>query len=133
MAERVRPSDLLVVGVGGALGTAARVTLAPSHDPAAFPVATLVINVVGAGLLGLLVDRLSRRPPNAPNGRLGLLIGTGVLGGFTTYSTLALDCVQLASTGATGAAVAYGLGTLLVGGLAAGLGLRVDRAGGRRP
>lgn len=124
----MRPADLLAVGVGGTLGTASRIALTPPPDLGTLPVATLVLNVVGAGLLGLVVERLSRRPPTPASQRLGLLIGTGVLGGFTTYSTLALDCVQLMSTGATGAAVAYGLGTLLLGGLGSGLGVYVGRA-----
>lgn len=123
----MRPADLLVVGAGGALGTAARVILTPPHGPEAFPVATLVINVVGAGLLGLVLEVLRRRPVGSSE-RPSMLLGTGVLGGFTTYSTLALDCVHLMGTGATGAVIAYGLGTLVLGGVAAGLGVRVGRA-----
>lgn len=129
----MRPADLLVVGLGGTVGTAVRMTLTPPHDAGTFPVATFMINVVGAGLLGLVVERLSRRPSIPGNQRLGLLVGTGLIGGFTTYSTLALDCVQLAGNGATGTAVAYGFGTLVLGGLASGLGMRVGRARRRQP
>ena len=80
MAERVRPTDLLVVWFGGALGTAVRVAITPPHAPTQFPVATFVINIIGAALLGRLVDRLSRQPSGPRERRLGLLIGTGFLG-----------------------------------------------------
>jgi fluoride exporter len=102
----------------------------PPYAATAFPVATFVINVVGAGLLGLLVERLARRPSSPRNHRLGLLLGTGFLGGSTTYSALAVDTVQLLRLGQTGPALAYALGTLLVGALATGLGIAVGR--GRR-
>jgi CrcB protein len=126
----VRPADLLAVGLGGTAGTAFRVLATPPHAATAFPVATFVINVVGAGLLGLLVQRLARRPSSPPDHRLGLLLGTGFLGGFTTYSALAVDTVQLLRLGQTGLAVAYALGTLLVGALVTWLGIAVGR--GRR-
>jgi CrcB protein len=125
----VRPADLLPVGLGGAAGIAVRALATPPHVATAFPVATFVINVVGAGLLGLLVERLARRPSSPRTHRLGLL-GTGFLGGFTTYSALAVDTVQLLRLGQTGLALAYALGTLVIGALATWLGIAVGR--GRR-
>jgi fluoride exporter len=130
----VRAADVLVVWVGGTLGTAVRVAVSPSHDPSTFPTATFVVNLVGAGLLGLLVERLARRRPGPGERRLGLLLGTGFLGGFTTYSALAVDTVQLLRTGAVGLAVAYGLGTLVLGAVVTGLGIvagRIRRAGSK--
>lgn len=124
---RVRPVDLLVVWLGGTLGTAFRVTLTPVPAAAAFPVATFAVNVVGAGLIGLLVERLARRPSVARRQQLGLLLGTGVLGGFTTYSALAVDSVQLLRHGEIGLAVAYGVGTLLLGAAATWLGIVMGR------
>jgi CrcB protein len=128
VAERVRAADVLAVWFGGAVGTGTRVALTPQHDAAAFPVATFVINVVGAGLLGLLVERLARRRATARRQRLSLLVGTGFLGGFTTYSALAVDSVQLIRAGATSVAIAYGLGTLLVGAAGTWLGIVLGRA-----
>jgi fluoride exporter len=124
----VRAADLLLVWVGGTLGTAVRVAVSPSHDPSTFPVATFLVNLVGAGLLGLLIERLARRPQTSRERRLALLVGTGFLGGFTTYSALAVDTVQLLRTGAIGLAVAYGLGTLVLGAVATGLGMFAGRA-----
>lgn len=121
--------DLLAVGVGGAVGTALRIGLTPDRPPAGFPVATLVINVLGAGLLGLLVARLARHPESERAARLRLLLGTGLLGGFTTYSALAVDTVGLVRVGALGTATAYAVGTLVLGAAATGLGRRLGRTG----
>lgn len=128
MAQRVTAADLLAVWVGGTVGTALRVAVTPDRALTAFPVATFAVNVVGAGLLGLLVERLSRRPTDRWQHVLGLLLGTGLLGGFTTYSALAVDCFELVRNGATIAALAYALGTLLVGGVASWAGIRVGRS-----
>lgn len=124
----VRAADLLAVWAGGTVGTALRVALTPEHTPTGFPLATFLINVAGAGLLGLLVARLAGRKETRRSRRLRLLLGTGLLGGFTTYSALAVDSVQLARNGAIGLAAAYALGTLLLGGAATWLGIVVGRA-----
>jgi CrcB protein len=128
VAEQVRPIDLLIVWVGGTLGTAVRVATTPPHAGTDFPVATFVINVVGAGLLGLLVERLARRESGPRERRLSLPVGTGFLGGFTTYSALAVDTVQLLRAGATSLAIGYALGTLVLSATATWLGIVVGRA-----
>ena len=129
----MKPTDLLVVWLGGTLGTAVRVAVTPPHEATAFPIATFAINVVGAGLLGLLVERLARRPSSPRQRRLGLLLGTGFLGGFTTYGALAVDTVQLLRFDEMGLATAYGLGTLLLGDTATWLGIAIGRARRARP
>ena len=118
----------MVVWLGGTVGTAVRVFSTPSPAPTAFPVATFAVNVVGAGVLGLLVERLARRP-SSPRGRgLSLLVGTGFLSGFTTSSALAVDTVQLVRLGEISLATAYALGTLLLGAAATWLGVVVGRS-----
>jgi CrcB protein len=129
-----------IVFVGGAFGTAAREGLAlviPSVDD--IPLAIFVINVVGAFLLGLLIEALSRGGTDEGRRRgIRLLIGTGFLGGFTTYSTLAVGTSQLAADGNSGLAVAYSIGTIVIGalaswaGIAAGAGIHRRRASGNR-
>lgn len=109
---------LVVVAVGGALGALARFGVAEAlpHGRASVPVGTLLVNVVGALALGLLVGV-------APDARwLRPFLGTGVLGGFTTFSTFALETDRLLAR-APAVAVLYvalslGLG---VGAAAAGL------------
>jgi len=123
------PMHVLVVFVGGAAGTAVRAlvgAVVPTVDRV--PVATIAINVIGAFALGALLALLARRGPDGGRRRtVRLLLGTGVLGGFTTFSSLATDTAGLLDAHRTGAAFAYGLGTVLAGVLAATLGARLGR------
>lgn len=122
----VRPSSLLLVLAGGTLGTAAREGLVLALPATGeVPWTILGINVLGAFLLGWLLDALARRGPDHGGRRaLRLLLGTGLLGGFTTYSTLATDTALLSgSSPLTG--IGYALATVLVGALATALGILV--------
>jgi CrcB protein len=92
--------------------------------PAGFPLGTFAVNVVGAFVLGWLLTFLGRREPETPTRRnLRLGIGTGVLGGFTTYSSFALEAERLLAAGNLPVAGAYVAATLIVGTLAAWLGV----------
>ena len=128
----LRPRSVGLVFVGGAVGTGVRALVsAAAPPPAGVPVAVLVVNVVGAFALGLLLQRLHRAAPEEGRRRdLRLLLGTGVLGGFTTYSALAADTAGLLVDGRPGVAVLYAGGTLVLGLAAALAGLR---CGGPRP
>jgi fluoride exporter len=95
---------LLLVMAGGALGAGARFLAGRAVGATAFPYATLGVNVLGGLLMGLLAGSLLRA--DAP---WRLFLGTGVLGGFTTFSTFSLETVQLAQGGAVGTAAAYAL------------------------
>lgn len=115
-----RPSMILLVFVGGTVGTGTREALSllfpPMND---IPVAIFAVNIVGAFLLGLLLDALARRGPDLGTRRaLRLLLGTGFMGGFTTYSALATDTAVLIATGRPAAGIGYALATVLVGGAA---------------
>jgi CrcB protein len=117
---------LVAVMVGGAVGAVARwaVELAiPSV--AGFPLATLVINVSGAfamGLVGvLLLERL------APTRYLRPLLAIGLLGAYTTFSTMAMEGVRLLDQGRLGLAVGYWVATLLVGQMAGVYGMWLGR------
>lgn len=89
----------------------------------AFPWATLGINIAGSFAMGLLVGWLARQGDGGES--LRLLLGVGVLGGFTTFSAFSLEVVQLAQRGSVGLSVLYALGSVLAGiaGLLAGLAL----------
>lgn len=129
--RRRLPLVLLVVA-GGAVGTALRVLVTLAVPPAgSFDTAIFAINVVGAFVLGLLLERLLRGGPDEGRRRvLRLGLGTGVLGGFTTYSTFSLDTVALLEGGHVVEYLLYTGGTLVLGVLAAALGIAV--AGRRR-
>lgn len=122
---------LLAVFVGGAAGTGARYGLesVPSGD---WPWPTFAVNVSGAFLLGVLLEALLRRGPETGRGRLLRLgLGTGLLGGYTTYSALALEVQQLVEQGSAGLAVGYALASVSLGLLAGLLGV-LAAAGGHR-
>lgn len=115
---------LLLVAAGGVVGASARaaVGVVVPHEPGTWAWSTLLVNTVGAAALVLLV---ARRP--SPQARL--LLGTGLLGGFTTFSTFVVDAVLIAEGGAPLRAAAYvlvGVCTLLGG---AAVGLVLSRAG----
>ena len=113
---------LLLVALGGTVGTAARLALGLAlPDIGSLPVAILVANVVGALLIGVLAARI----PASTD--LRLLLGTGVLGGFTTYSAFMTGSVEL-WTDAPLLAFAYAAGSLVLGLGAAALGLRIARS-----
>ena len=127
---------LVVVGlvaVGGAGGTALRdviSSLLPADGGVSWSI--FWINITGALALGVLLEALAHRGPDAGRRRvLRLLLGTGVLGGFTTYSTLAESTAALFLDGHGLAGTGYALLTVLSGAIATACGLVV--AGWFRP
>lgn len=115
------PRRLLLVFVGGSIGTAARLAIGFwIPDAGGVPAATLVVNVVGSLLIGVVAARL------ASTAALRVFLGTGVLGGFTTYSAFATGAISL-SADAPLLAFAYAAGSLVLGLAAAALGLRMGR------
>ena len=135
-AAHRHPGLLALIFVGGALGTAVRAALegaSPAH-PAGIPWVTLGVNVAGSLLLGLLLEVLARPGPDT-GWRRGarLTLGTGVLGGFTTYSTFAVESVQRLSPDAYVVGLAYTVGSLVLGVAAAAAGYGgARRLAGRR-
>lgn len=85
--------DVLLVGVGGAVGSLGRYgvgVLMARLVGLAFPWATLLVNVVGGLTMGLLTARIGPEHEH-----IRLLVGVGILGGFTTFSTFSLEAVRL--------------------------------------
>lgn len=98
-------------GLGGAFrhlaGLASLRLLGPN-----FPYGTLAINILGSALMGLVVGVLAMR--EASSLELRVFLTTGLIGGFTTWSTFTLDAVTLWERGRVVAAVGYVLGSLLL-------------------
>jgi CrcB protein len=118
----------VLAALGGALGALGRWGLAEAlpHSPGAWPWSTLAVNLLGCLLIGILLAVLLARFPDSP--WLRPFLAVGVLGGFTTYSTFAVDVVRLAEAGHGGLAAGYVLVSVL-GGVAAVLaGLLATRA-----
>lgn len=110
-------ATLVAVFLGGALGTVARYLLAAHHagGPGAFPWVTLLVNLSGSFAIGFVVPLTEHVSDRAPALRPLLLVG--FLGGWTTYSTLAVDATLLAKHGDVATCLAY-LAATVVGGLA---------------
>ncbi|GGB20198.1 putative fluoride ion transporter CrcB [Flexivirga endophytica] len=120
------PALLGVVFVGGAIGTAIRSLLEDAFaGPAtSWPWTTFAINVSGAFVLGFLLEALVRSGEDAGGRRLARLgIGTGVLGGFTTYSTFMVETTKL--SWAQG--ISYVGSSVLLGAIAAWAGIRAAK------
>jgi len=122
----LHPGFVLVVVVGGVFGALARYGLSlVVPAPNGWPLATFLTNLAGAFLLGVLLEALVRRGPDAGRLRLlRLLAGTGFMGAFTTYSSLALETNSLLGAGRTTDALVYVAATLVVGALATVTGIR---------
>lgn len=119
----------LLICAGGALGTGARFLLsswiARLYGPQ-FPRGTILINVTGSFLIALVLELSLRTGAISPN--LRLFLTTGVMGGYTTYSSFNYETLRLAEDGSLGLA-ALNLGITVVGCLVAGvLGLLSARA-----
>lgn len=121
--------SMLIVALGGAAGSVARFLVGQwslrQFGPA-FPWGTLIVNVVGSFAIGFLVELVARRL-NA-SAEMRLLLVTGFLGGFTTFSAFSLDALALLERGATAAAMIYVLVSVLVSLAAVVAGLALGRA-----
>lgn len=132
LPERGRPPldalTLTAIALGGVVGALARYGLGRGFPTATgtFPTTTLLINVCGSLLLGLLVGVTVRRASTPRLVRPAL--GTGVLGGFTTFSTFAVEADRLISTGHAATAAGYLAATLVAGAAAAAVGLAAGTA-----
>lgn len=118
--------NVALVAAGGVLGAIARyaITVALPSSGRGFPTATFVTNLTGALILGALLEALARMGPDDGWRRSArLLVGTGICGAYTTYSTLAVDSDQLLRAHRVGLALFYALGTVVLGLGATGLGI----------
>ena len=112
------PSDLRIAGAvaaGGILGSAARwmLVVAIPWRPPAVPTATLIVNLVGCLLIGVLLTWWTEGTP--PAWWVRPFAAVGFVGGFTTFSTFAVEGVRLVDAGAVGTAVTYTIGSVVLG------------------
>lgn len=124
---RSRARDLGFVFAGGTFGTLARYTVALAAPTSGdVPATTFGINVAGAFVLGWLIEALTHHGDDIGWRRsVRLFAGTGILGGFTTYSALAVDTDGLLIASHPGLGALYALATVVVGAAAslAGIGM----------
>lgn len=107
--------DCLAVGAGGFVGAVLRwlIGLIPVELKSGFPVKTFAINIVGCFAIGLVTALAAKLFPE--NTRLTLFLKTGICGGFTTFSTFALETKSLMENGEKASAAAYVLMSLVFG------------------
>ena len=105
----------LIVALGGGIGACLRylIGLIPLKEPFTFPVKTLVINLLGCFVIGLIAALAVKNSSLSP--KTVLFIKTGLCGGFTTFSTFALETEALIKTGHIGLAVLYIVLSVVVG------------------
>ena len=107
--------ELAAVFAGGAIGTLARAGFEAlaAPDPGRWPWPTFIVNIVGAFLLGYFVTRLLERLPTSSYRRP--LLGTGLCGGLTTFSTMQVETIKMLEHRHYGLAVGYTVASIAAG------------------
>ncbi|OJZ75226.1 camphor resistance protein CrcB [Mycobacterium paraffinicum] len=119
--------ELAAVFAGGALGSLARAGLGTlaAGDPARWPWPTFTVNIVGAFLVGYFTTRLLERLPLSSYRRP--LLGTGLCGGLTTFSTMQVDTLRMVEHGHWALALSYTVTSIVLGLLAVQLATKLVR------
>ncbi|WP_448374443.1 fluoride efflux transporter CrcB [Fervidobacterium sp.] len=116
-------AKILAVGTGGFIGSVLRYIISlwfnEKYPTSYIPYGTLVVNVIGSFLLGMIMEYATYTPMNAT---LRLFLTTGIMGGLTTFSTMSYETLSLLYSGTYGAAIiniainiVLGLGSALGG------------------
>jgi CrcB protein len=114
-------------GVGGMLRHGVGIVALRLMGPT-FPWGTLAINVVGSALMGVMIGLFAAK--SIENAELRLFVTTGLIGGFTTWSTFSLDAVTLWERGEIGAAISYVLASLVLSVVVLAIALVITRRWG---
>jgi CrcB protein len=112
---RMDRREVAAIFAGGALGTLARAALAQGfpHSATSWPWPTFAVNIVAAFLLGYFATRLQERLPLSSYRRP--LLGTGLCGGLSTFSTMQVELLKMISAGAWGLAAGYTAASIAAG------------------
>lgn len=107
--------NIVAVGIGGFIGAVLRylIGLAPVNEITVFPIKTFIINIVGCIAIGIIAVLVSKNPNINP--RWILFLKVGICGGFTTFSTFALETTDLMKGGHIGIAFLYAVLSVIVG------------------
>ncbi len=127
--------NVIIVFIGAGLGGVLRYGMGIACNIACntvlsttFPFGTLIINTLGSGLMGVLVGWLSARGQEPTASMLKLLLATGFLGGFTTFSAFSLDALNLWQRGESSLALIYVISSVMFSLIAIACGLIASRA-----
>lgn len=110
-------NNCIVVGIGGCIGAVLRYLIGfiPVKETLQFPLKTFGINVLGCVVIAFIVIMMSRTANNAMPEWVGLFLKVGICGGFTTFSTFALESTDLIRNGHGGIAFLYMLLSVVAG------------------
>jgi fluoride exporter len=117
-------NNILLVGIGGMLGSVARYLVSINIDSklnSIFPYGTFAVNILGSLILGIVIGWTNAKGGESQS--LKLLLATGFCGGFTTFSTFALENINLISQRLNHISIMYTIGSLVAGLLAVVVGL----------
>jgi CrcB protein len=119
---------MLLLALAGGLGAVTRFlvdALVARHNPFRVPLGTMLINVTGSLVLGLVTGLIVLRSPESTGATVRAILGTGFCGGYTTFSTASVETVRLWIAEGRGTGLGYAATTLVgsVGAAALGLGL----------
>ena len=112
--------SVFLVGLGGALGSVLRYWIGLAMNTPGFPWGTLGVNILGSGVIGVLAGL-------GISGNFRLFLVTGVLGGFTTFSSYSLEAVMMIERRDYALAAAYVVGSVVLAAVALFIGLMVAR------
>lgn len=111
--------NFVVVGIGGTIGSILRYAAIVAIKNASFPYATFSVNILGSFIIGAIAGFALRDATFGDEWRL--FLATGICGGFTTFSTFSLECLQMLQQNRYGAAGIY-IATSVILGIAAAFG-----------
>ena len=121
--------ECIIVGAGGFVGAVCRylIGMIPLKEGCAFPIKTLMINIVGSFMIGIVVALASET--DFLNPRAVLFLKVGICGGFTTFSFFTLESADLIKSGKMQLAVIYTILSIILGVLAVFAGQGIVRKG----
>lgn len=121
--------ECIIVGAGGFVGAVCRylIGMIPLKEGCAFPIKTLMINIVGSFMIGIVAALASET--DFLNPRTVLFLKVGICGGFTTFSSFALESTDLIKSGKMQLAVIYTILSIILGVLAVFAGQGIIRRG----
>jgi len=125
----ITPLAIALVGLGGAAGSSLRYIvsgLIQSQTTSGFPFGTLLVNVVGCFIIGLLIGSTMSAPIKI-NDNLRLLFATGFCGGFTTFSAFSAESIAFFDKGEFGLAATYIISSVILGLFATIVGILITK------